>query len=108
MNLVVFCIALIGVLLNAAAQLAIKWGVSNNGGLSLTNGIFSLLFSAVVSPGIFIGLSFYAISIGLWMYVLSKLEVSVSYPLLSIGYVVNLFMAAWLFDEPLTLYKFIA
>lgn len=107
MNKFVFYIAVFGVLLNAAAQLAIKWGVSKNNNISLEKGVLSLLYTVIINPGIFLGLSLYAISVAVWMYVLSKLEVSVAYPLLSIGYVVNLFLAALLFDEPLTTYKFV-
>jgi multidrug transporter EmrE-like cation transporter len=107
MNQFIFLIAVFGVLLNAAAQLAIKWGVTKINDLATDKGIFFVVHSVIINPGILIGLSLYALSVVVWMYVLSKLEVSVAYPLLSIGYVVNLFLAAWLFDEPVTTYKLI-
>jgi multidrug transporter EmrE-like cation transporter len=41
----------------------------------------------------------------LWLGALSRVPVSVAYPMLSIGYVVNAFAAAMLFGEVLSLPK---
>ena len=38
-----------------------------------------------------------------WIVALSRVEVSVAYPLLSIGYVVNAALAYWLFGEAVSL-----
>jgi multidrug transporter EmrE-like cation transporter len=44
----------------------------------------------------------YAVSVVVWILALARVEVSVAYPMLSIGYVVNA-LAAWLlFAEALT------
>ena len=51
------------------------------------------------------GLMCYAISVFLWLGALSRVPVSIAYPMLSIGYVVNAFAAALLFSEALTIYK---
>jgi len=48
-----------------------------------------------------LGLVCYAISVVVWILALSRVDVSIAYPMLSIGYVVNA-VAAWqLFDEPM-------
>jgi multidrug transporter EmrE-like cation transporter len=44
----------------------------------------------------------YAVSIFLWMVVLSKVEVSYAYPFLSIGYVVASIAGYYFFNESLT------
>ena len=44
----------------------------------------------------------YAVSILMWMAVLSKVEVSFAYPFLSIGYVVAALVGYYFFDESLT------
>ena len=44
----------------------------------------------------------YVISVGVWLAALSRVPVSVAYPLLSIGYVVNAFAAYYLFGESLS------
>ncbi len=49
-----------------------------------------------------IGLFCYAISVVIWILALSRVDVSIAYPMLSIGYIVNA-LAAWaLFGEALT------
>jgi multidrug transporter EmrE-like cation transporter len=107
MDFFVFLVAIFSVILNAGAQLAIKWGVSGRSGHFSSEGTVVFVVSILTNPGILIGLSLYVISVGIWMYVLSKIDVSVAYPLLSIGYVINVFMAAFLFNEPLSLNKII-
>jgi multidrug transporter EmrE-like cation transporter len=47
------------------------------------------------------GLACYVVSVGLWLVALSRVEVSVAYPMLSLGYVVNALAAWWLFGEAL-------
>lgn len=105
MDIFTFCIAVFGVLLNAFAQLSIKFGLKSVGVLSLKNGIFALLWQVIFNAGIFTGLALYVVSVGVWIYVLSKVEVSIAYPLLSIGYIVNLFLASLLFGEAITVQK---
>jgi multidrug transporter EmrE-like cation transporter len=53
-------------------------------------------------PHIFGGLVCYAISVVVWIVALTRVEVSVAYPMLSIGYVVNAFAAWALFNEQVT------
>jgi multidrug transporter EmrE-like cation transporter len=47
------------------------------------------------------GLACYVVSVGVWIIGLSRVEVSVAYPMLSMGYVVNALAAWWLFGEAL-------
>jgi multidrug transporter EmrE-like cation transporter len=105
MRLNTFLIAVVSVLLNAAAQLAIKSGTNSLRGMDLKDGVMALILKIVFNPGVISGLLFYVISVAVWIYVLSKVEVGVAYPLLSIGYVINLFLAAWLFGELITINK---
>ena len=51
---------------------------------------------------LWLGLACYGISVVLWLGALSRVPVSIAYPMLSIGYVVNAFAAALLFGEALT------
>ena len=44
-------------------------------------------------------MGFYVVSVVVWILALSRVEVSVAYPMLSIGYVVNAGLAWYLFDE---------
>jgi multidrug transporter EmrE-like cation transporter len=84
MNLTSFSLLLTGVLLNAAAQLLLKAG---------TNAM-PLGPRLALEPHILGGLACYAISVVVWVIALSRVPVSIAYPMLSIGYVVNA-IAAW-------------
>ena len=68
----------------------------------------SLLSSAgslALNLWLWVGLICYAISVVVWILALSRVDVSIAYPMLSIGYIVNA-VAAWhLFDEPMNLGK---
>ena len=93
---------LTGVMLNAAAQLLLKAGSRVIAGMpfSLANA-GTLLERVAFNPPILGGLICYAISVMVWILALSRVDVSVAYPMLSVGYVVNA-LAAWLlFSEVL-------
>ncbi|WP_321495393.1 SMR family transporter [uncultured Desulfobacter sp.] len=92
-----------GVLLNAAAQLALKQGMRQIGYFEFSLQNSSHLFFAVASsPYIIAGLTCYVISVVVWLLVLSRVEVSYAYPLLSIGYIVTAFAGWFLFQESLS------
>ncbi|HEV7431960.1 MAG TPA: SMR family transporter, partial [Steroidobacteraceae bacterium] len=54
------------------------------------------------SMPILAGLTCYVLSVVVWILALARVEVSVAYPMLSIGYVVNALAAWWLFGENLS------
>ena len=102
MNLSAFLLILTGVLLNAGAQLLLKAGVTPLGSISV--GFHTLLPTMLRVLGqwpIVAGLVCYVVSVGVWIVALSRVEVSLAYPMLSIGYVVNALAAWWLFGEAL-------
>jgi multidrug transporter EmrE-like cation transporter len=103
MKLAVFSLLMLGVLLNATAQLLLKMGMTRIGE-------FDFQFSNVLPIGlqiacnlpIMLGIGAYVISVFVWMLVLSRVDVSVAYPMVSLGYVVNAVAAFYLFAEPLS------
>jgi multidrug transporter EmrE-like cation transporter len=106
MNFANFSLVLVGVLLNAAAQLLIKSGTNVLGKLNFEQDkLVALAMNVVTEYHIIAGLFCYVISVGIWIVALSKLEVSVAYPMLSIGYVVNALAAWYLFGEVLSVQK---
>ena len=95
-------IVVAGVLLNAAAQLMLKAGTRALGELSLVSGaLVSMAIGVITQPFILGGLACYVVSVGLWIIALSRVDVTVAYPMLSIGYVVNAVLAWQLFGEQL-------
>jgi multidrug transporter EmrE-like cation transporter len=102
MNLSTFGFILGGVLLNAAAQLALKAGVRPLGSLSLDGPtLLPTLWRAFTQGPVVLGLALYLASVVLWLVALSRVDVSLAYPMLSLGYVVNALAAWWLFGEAL-------
>lgn len=100
MNFVEFSLILFGVLLNAFAQLLLKAGVRQLGhfDFSLVNA-WPVARTLSTNLPIIGGLSCYVVSVVVWILALSRVEVSIAYPMLSIGYVVNAGLAWYLFDE---------
>jgi len=103
MTLSTFSFILAGVMLNAGAQLLLKAGARVLGVLTLDAATLpSTLVNVATQPYILGGLFCYVLSVGLWIVALSRVDVSIAYPMLSIGYVVNALIAWQLFGEALT------
>ena len=105
-----FVWVLSGVLLNAVAQLLLKAGATSAGHISVVAGSSVLWRTAtglVQHPAILGGLVCYAISVLVWIVALSRVEVSIAYPMLSIGYVVNALLAWWLFGEHVSVQRWL-
>ena len=108
MNLLSFSLVLAGVLLNAAAQLLLKAGTNSIGAFAFTTGnLVPVGIKVASNPFIIGGLGCYAVSVVVWIMALSRVEVSLAYPMLSIGYVVNAVAAWYLFGEALTAQRMI-
>ncbi len=96
-------LVLSGVLLNAIAQLFLKAGAGSLANLELRAGnALAIAGRLVYNPSIIAGLACYALSVVVWILALARVEVSVAYPMLSVGYVVNAVAAWWLFGETLS------
>ena len=106
MSPVSFSLVLLGVLLNAAAQLLLKAGTNSIGQFefSVANAL-PVGLRVAGQPYILAGLLCYVFSVAVWIMALSRVQVSVAYPMLSIGYVVNAVAAYFLFGEAVTLQR---
>ena len=92
---------LASVLLNCLAQILMRKGMLVVGEVGMNNFIQNIV--PMLSNLWLWGAMFcYAISIVLWMSVLSKVEVSYAYPFLSIGYVVASLAGYYFFSESLS------
>lgn len=108
MNATAFSLVLAGVLLNAAAQLLLKAGTNRIGEFAFTlDNVLPVGLKVAASPFVLGGLGCYAVSVVVWILALSRVPVSVAYPMLSIGYIVNAGAAWFLFGESLTAQKLV-
>ena len=102
MSWTTFALILTGVMLNAGAQLLLKAGVTPLGVLSVGwHNLLPTALKVLAQWPILAGLGCYVVSVGVWIVGLSRVEVSLAYPMLSLGYVVNALAAWWLFGEAL-------
>ena len=98
-----FALILVGVLLNATAQLLLKAGTNAVGTFEFAiDNVFPVGMRLMLEPHIAGGIACYVVSVVVWIMALSRVEVSIAYPMLSIGYIVNALAAWYLFGEPLT------
>lgn len=106
MNALSFSLVLCGVLLNAAAQLLLKAGTNAVGAFEFSReNILPVGWKLASEPHIITGLACYVVSVVVWIMALSRVEVSIAYPMLSIGYVVNAMAAWYLFGEAVTMMR---
>ena len=103
MNLSTFSIILAGVVLNSAAQLMLKAGARTLGAVSMgsASSLMQAAWSAATQPWIGLGLVCYFGSAALWIVALTRVDVTIAYPMLSMGYVIAAVLAWQLFGESL-------
>ena len=103
MTLAALAFLMTGVLLNAGAQLLLKAGTNALGVLTLTRETWPDTLVKMATEGHFaLGIACYVVSVIVWIFGLSRVPVSMAYPLLSVGYVVNAIAAHFLFGEAVT------
>lgn len=100
MKLTDFSFLLSGVLLNAFAQLWLKAATRVSGPLLAGDaGLANRAMQLVAVPSLWYALTAYGLSVVVWIVGLSRVPVSQAYPMLSLGYVLNIGLAWWLFGE---------
>src|SRR3954447_13785347 len=97
MNAATFGFIFTGICLNALAQLLLKAGTNAVGAIHLTadNWLPTGIKLATQMP-ILGGLTCYVLSVVVWIIGLSRVDVTIAYPMLSLGYIINA-LGAWYF-----------
>jgi drug/metabolite transporter (DMT)-like permease len=95
-----FAVLSFGVLLNAFAQLGLKAATRVTGPLvAADGGTWGRALQLLTVPSLWFALSAYGLSVVVWLVGLSRVPVSQAYPMLSMGYVINIGLAWWLLGE---------
>lgn len=97
-------VILVSVALNAMAQILLRLG-ARSGVQPVDGWTPAAIVEVLFRPGIIGGLGCYAISLIVWIYVLSRAEASFAYPFLGLGFLVVSFAAWQVLGEPLTAYR---
>lgn len=97
---------LLGVLINSGAQIMLKVGMQHIGHFDFTMAnFFPIAWQVVLSPWIIFGLASYVMSVVVWLLVLSRTDVSIAYPMISLGYIVSAVVAYFWLGEHVTLMR---
>lgn len=99
MKLADFAILSCGVLLNALAQLGLKAATEVTGPLLGGDGSWKRGLDLLAVPSLWYAVAAYGLSLIVWLVGLSRVPVSQAYPLLSMGYVINIGLAWWILGE---------
>lgn len=108
MNSSTLLLVLISVLASAAGQVLFKMGASSptlRQALTSSPASVDTLVALVQSPGIVGGLFVYALSVFLWIGVLSRVDLSLAYPFVGLGIAVTTFAGVFMFGESVSVAK---
>ncbi len=103
MSALSFSLLVVAIILGTAGQLLLKAGTNAVGpfAFALENAL-PVSVRLALEPRILGGVGCYAVSLIVWIMALSRTEVSVAYPMLSIGFALNALLAWWLLGEAVT------
>jgi multidrug transporter EmrE-like cation transporter len=106
MNIVSFALIFTGVMLNAAAQILMKAGTNSVGYFEFSmENILPVGWKLATEWHIVVALGCYALSVVIWILALSRVPVSIAFPMLSMAYIVNAVAAWYLLGEAFSLTK---
>jgi len=93
---------LLSVALSASGQLLLKLGASAPAMRKAIagGGVAEKLFVLLGTPALVGGLAIYALSAMAWIVVLSKLDLSLAYPFVGLGFVVTFLIGVFVLGEP--------
>ncbi len=97
MNPATLALILCSVCLSAVAQVFLKIGVGQTGAVNQTAP--TALFSMLSSPMVIVGLGFYGFGALLWLFVLTRVELSAAYPFVGAGFIITAIISATILGE---------
>ena len=83
------------VLLTVMGQILLKQGVSKVGAINFRE-LVPKLTQVILNPFVIGGISIYGFTTFVWLVILSRVKLSIAYPMLSLGYVLTI-PFSWLF-----------
>lgn len=92
------------VFLNACAQLLLSVNLKDKLQFNTASPIDSAI-AIILNPGVIAAMAVYGVSIVMWMFVLSKTDVSLAYPFLGLGFAFVAIFSFMFLNEPLGVQK---
>jgi len=101
------------IVLGVGGQIALKYGVglasrepSSRIVQSLDpRSVLTFLQSAATNKFVILGFLLYLISAASWLIILSRVDLSFAYPLISISYIIIVVLSRFIFNEPVTSFR---
>ena len=94
-------------LISAVAQLLLRHGMKKVGAVSSFAHAPRMLLIALSNPTVLAGLAIFGISALTWLIALSRVELSIAYPMVSLGYIFVIFFSWLILKEPVKPITFI-
>ncbi len=92
-----YLILALAITLNAVANILMKVGMLKQ---AETRGVIEMARAAAVNPAVLLGLVSFALALAAYLYVLSKVNLSIAYPIMtSLGYVIVIVVSWALLNE---------
>ncbi|SDS74314.1 EamA-like transporter family protein [Paenibacillaceae bacterium GAS479] len=85
------------IILGAFAQILLKLGTTKATSME----VIKLISNFYILGGLFL----YGLSAVLWIYCLSKVQLSFAYPMVSLGYVIVFVLSYWIFGESISMLR---
>lgn len=101
-----FLLLFISISLAIVGQLLMKQGMMIFGTFPVTQ-LLSKMIPMVFQPYVFLGILCFAVSSIFWLVVLSRIDLSMAYPMVSIAYIVTAIFSYYIFKENVTLIRWI-
>ena len=96
------------IFMGAIGQILLKTGMSKIGYISIKySDIIQNVLKAFVSPYILVGILSYLLSMILWLIILSRVELSFAYPMVSAGYIIIIVFSYFILHENISLLRLI-
>ena len=103
----IHALILLSILLSAAAQIALKAGMTSPGvQRSMAGGsAIGQVIGIVLNPLVALGLFMYVAAAGVWLLVLARVPVSTAYPFVALAIVLTSIMGRIVFNDPFSAAK---
>jgi multidrug transporter EmrE-like cation transporter len=102
-----FGMILVSVSCTSLAQISLKHGMSVDFvQMALAGGgAMPVVLAIIMSPMVWLGLVLYGLSAVVWLFVLAKLQVSMAYAFVALGFLLTMILGCVFLGEPMTFRK---
>ena len=94
-----FTLLFFNVLLTVIGQILFKQGMNMVGRVNSVRDALGKLTQAFLNPYVLSGIAIYGFTTLVWLVILSRVKLSIAYPMLSFGYVLSILFSWMLFKE---------